>query len=174
MRPHGYLVVDLHPTTSDSCKLRTDIFPGENNQIRPNEIVPTISKTISSIIDSFRKKSSTESAKLQTMHNSKKQMDTLMPSHDLLSEIKAQKIGKAQDRYLLFRKRLKSNQSFKNKSTLEPKRRFSQESFISVADNIDPHDIPLDVGQNSESPPGIPDLELSEIKDWLWNELPYK
>ena len=32
MGPHGYLVVDLYPTTSDSCRLRSNIFPRENNQ----------------------------------------------------------------------------------------------------------------------------------------------
>ena len=37
-----------------------------------------------------------EFAELQSMHNSKKQMDTLMGRHDLPSEIKAQEIGKAQ------------------------------------------------------------------------------
>ena len=58
MRPHGYLVADLYPTTSDSCRLRTDVFPGENNQIKPNDIVPTISP----IIYSFKKKNYTESA----------------------------------------------------------------------------------------------------------------
>ena len=81
----------------DGCRLRTNIFPGENNQIRPNDIVPTISP----IIDSFRKKNYTESAELQAMHNSKKQMDTLMACHDLPSEIKAQEVGKAQDRYII-------------------------------------------------------------------------
>ena len=55
------------------------------------------------------------------MHNSKKQIDTLIASHDLPSEIKAQEIGKAQDWYLLFRKRLKSDQSLKNESILEQK-----------------------------------------------------
>ena len=38
-----------------------------------------------------------ESAELQAMHNSKKQMDTLMGCHDLPSEVKAQEIGKVQD-----------------------------------------------------------------------------
>ena len=170
MRPHGYLVADLYPTTSDSCRLRTDIFSAKNNQIGPNDIVPTISP----IIDSFKKKNYKESAELQAMHNSKKQMDTLMARHDLPSEIKVQEIGKAQDPYLLFRKRLKSNQSFKSKSIFEPKRGFSPESLISAADNIEPHDMPLDVGQSSESSPGILDLELSETEDLLWNKLPYK
>ena len=34
--------------------------------------------------------------------------------------------------------------------------------------------MPLDVGQILVSPPGIPELELSETEDSLWNELPYK
>ena len=58
-----------------------------------------------------------ESAELQAMHNSKKQMDTLMGRHDLPSEIKAQEIGKDQDLYLLFRNRLKLDKSVKGKGT---------------------------------------------------------
>ena len=46
-----------------------------------------------------------ESAELQAVHISKKQLDTLMGRHDLSFEIKTQQIGKAQDRYLLFRSR---------------------------------------------------------------------
>ena len=34
--------------------------------------------------------------------------------------------------------------------------------------------MPLDVGQSSESPPGIRDLELSETEDSLWNEFPHR
>ena len=93
MRPHCYLVVDLYPTMSDSCWLKTNIFPDESNQLRSNDIVPAISP----IIDSFKKKNYMESAELQAMHNSRKQVDTLMACHDLPSEIKAQEIGKAQD-----------------------------------------------------------------------------
>ena len=100
-------------------------------------------------------------------------MDTLTARHDLLSEIKAQEIGKAQDRYLLLRNRMKSNQSLRSKGILELKRRFSPESPIDVPDNIEPHDMPLHVGKSSELPSGIPDLELSETKDSLWKELPY-
>ena len=35
MRPHSYVVVDLYPMTPDSCRLRTNIFPGENNHFHP-------------------------------------------------------------------------------------------------------------------------------------------
>ena len=57
MRPHGYLVVDLYPTTSDSCRLRTNIFSGENNQFHPNDMFPTMSPTV----ESFKKKNYMES-----------------------------------------------------------------------------------------------------------------
>ena len=60
-----------------------------------------------------------ESAELQAMHNSKKQMDTLMGRRDLPSETKAQEIGKAQAQCLLFSNRLKSDQSVKRKGILE-------------------------------------------------------
>ena len=106
-----------------------------------------------------------ESAELQAIHNSRKQMDTLMAHHDFPSEINAQEIGKAQDQYLLFRNRLKSDQSSKNKGILETKRRSSPESLISVVDNIELPDMPLEVGQSSELPPGLPDSELSETDD---------
>ena len=153
MRPHGYLVVDLYPRTLDNCRLRTNIFPGENNQFHPNDIFHTISP----IIESFEKKNYMESAELQAMHNSKKQMDTLMGRHDLPSEIKAQEIGKAQDRYLLFRNGLTSDQSVKSKGILETKNISSPESTIFVPVNVEPHDSFFIVEQSSELPPGNPD-----------------
>ena len=44
MRLHGYLVMDLYSTTPNSCRLRTNIFPGENNQFHPNDIFHTSKK----------------------------------------------------------------------------------------------------------------------------------
>ena len=154
MRSHGYLLVELYPTTSDSCRLITDIFPGKNNQFRPNDIFHTISP----IAESFKKKNYIESAELQAMHNSKKRMNTLMGRHDRPSEIKAQEIGKAQDIYLLFKNRLKSDQSMKRKGILEPKNISSPELTISVPDNIEPRDSSANVEQSSELPPGNPDI----------------
>ena len=118
--------------------------------------------TISPIVESFRKKNYMESVELQAMHNSKKQMDTLMGRHDLPSEIKAQEIGKAQDRYLLFRNRLKSDQSVKSIVILEPKNMSSPESTIFVPDNIEPHDWSFSVEQSSKLPPGSLDIDQSE------------
>ena len=146
--PTGYLVVDLYQQHQIVIGLE-----------QTYDIVPTISP----IIYSFKRTNYIESAELQAMHNSRKQMDTLMAHYDLPSEIKAQDIEKAQDRYLLFWKRLKSDQSFKSKGILEPERSSSPESLISVADNMESHDVPLDVGQSSELPPGIPDFELTRL-----------
>ena len=106
--------------------------------------------SISPIVESFRKKNYTESAELQEIHNSKKQMDTLMERHDLPSEIKVQEIGKAQDRYILFRNRLKSDQSVKSKGILEPKNISLPESTIFVPDNIEAHDSSFNVERSSE------------------------
>ena len=88
--------------------------------------------TISPIVESFNKKNYIESAELQTMHNSKKQMDTLMGTHDLPSEIEAQETGKAQDRDLLFRIRQRSDQSVKSKGILEPKKTYNHLSQPSL------------------------------------------
>ena len=90
MRPRGYLVVDLYPMTPDSCRLRTNIFSGEKNQFHHNDIYHTISP----IVESFKKKNYIESAELQAMHNSKKQMDTLMGRHDLTLRSRHRKQGK--------------------------------------------------------------------------------
>ena len=49
MKPHGYLVVDLYPTTPDSCRLRANIFSSENNQFCSDDIF----RTISPIVESF-------------------------------------------------------------------------------------------------------------------------
>jgi hypothetical protein len=29
-RKYGYLVIDMHPTSNDKYRLRTDVFPGED------------------------------------------------------------------------------------------------------------------------------------------------
>ena len=100
-----------------------------------------------------------ESAEFQAVHNIKKQMDTLMGCHDLASEIKAHEIGKAHDRYLLFANGLKSDQSVKSKSILEPRNISSPESTTFAPDNMEPHDSSLDVEQSSKLPPGNPDIE---------------
>ena len=136
MIPHGYFLVDLYPTTPDSCRLRTNIFPGENNQFHPFDIFHTISPTA----ELFKKRNYMESAELQATHNSKKQIDTFSGRHDFPSENKAQEIGKAQDQYHSFRSRLKSDQSVRSKGILEPKNISSPESTIFAPDNIEPHD----------------------------------
>ena len=84
-----------------------------------------------------------ESAELQAMRISRKQMDTLMGHHDLPSEIKAQEIGKAQDQYLLFMNRLKLDQSVKSKGILEPKNIYPHQSQPSLFLKIYSHMIGL-------------------------------
>ena len=83
-----------------------------------------------------------------------------MGGHDLSPQIKAQEIGRAQDQ--LFRNRLKLDQSVKSKGILEPKNISSPESTIFVPDNIELRDLPLDVGQSSGLPLGIPDTYRAE------------
>ena len=101
----------------------------QNNQFHPNGIFHTISP----IAESFKKKNYMQSAELRAMHNSKKLMYTLMGRHDLPFQIKAQELEKAQDWYLLFRNRLKSDQSVKSKGILEPKNTSSPESTICLS-----------------------------------------
>ena len=48
----------FYPMTPGICRLRTNIFPGENNQLHPNDIFHTISP----IAESFKKKNYMESA----------------------------------------------------------------------------------------------------------------
>ena len=76
-----------------------------------------------------------------------------------------QEVGTAQDRYLSFKNKLKSDQSVKSKSILEPKNISSLESTIFVPDNVEPHDSCFNVEQSSELRPGNPDIELSETED---------
>ena len=64
--------------------LRTNIFPAENNKIHPNDTFHTISP----VIEPFKRRIT----ELEATHNSKKQIDTSMASHDLPSEIKAHEI----------------------------------------------------------------------------------
>ena len=97
-----------------------------------------------------------------------------MARHDLPPKIKAHEIGKAQDQYLLFKNRQELDQSFKSEGILERKRKSSPKSPIFAQNDIESNDIPLDVGQSLELPYGIPDIELGQTEEPLWNELPYR
>ena len=66
------------------------------------------------------------------------------------------------------------HQSLKSKGIFEPKRRSSQKSPIFAQNDIKSDDIPLDVGQSSDLPYGISDIELGQTDQPLWNELPYR
>ena len=148
LQPHGYLVIDLYPTTHESCRLRTNIFP--NKQLQRHELFHTMAP----VVDSFKKKEYMEPAELHALHESKKKINALMDRYDLPSDIKAHEIGDAQDRYLLFRKRLKSKRS-----------NYSNEKH----DTTPPRYSPL-LEEPQNTPPELPDLEDSV--DIPWDELP--
>ena len=66
MTPHGYLVVDLYSTTSDSVGLERIYF-----LLKTARIIQ-ITYFISPTFESFEKRNYMESAELQAMHKSKK------------------------------------------------------------------------------------------------------
>ena len=44
-RPFGYLFVDLEPTTEDSCRLRTNVLPGEE-RFEQGEVQDNVSQAL--------------------------------------------------------------------------------------------------------------------------------
>ncbi len=85
-----------------------------------------------------------------------------MDHHDLPDDVKAREIGNAQDRYLLFRNRVKAKQPYYRKDKIE-----------TPAPHISPPSSP------DESPPesnvfphDLPELEEVEADDIAWEEFP--
>ena len=69
-RPHGYLMLDLKPTTDDQQRLKTNVLPGE------------VSKFV-------RKQSYLQPPALNAMYDAEKQMREIMEHHKLVWRKKA-------------------------------------------------------------------------------------
>ena len=159
LQPHGYLVVDLYPTTPDSCRLRTNIFPNELSG--HNELFHVMEP----IVNSLKRKEYMEPAEMHAVHESKKKIRALMDRHDLPDDVRAREIGNAQDRYLLFRNRVKSKQPYYRKLENNPRRE--------LPPRLSPPPSPEEsLFDKDYFPPELPDLEDVESDDVTWEELP--
>ena len=89
-RAHGYLMLDLKPTTDDKERLKTNILPGETNALEQY----------------VRKKSYRHSPNLNAMYNTEKRMQEIMEAPQLSSWEKSKLYSDQLNRLLMLKNKM--------------------------------------------------------------------
>ena len=89
-RAHGYLMLDLKPTTDDEERLKTNILPGETNALEQY----------------VRKKSYRYSPNLNAMYNTEKRMQEIMEAPQLSSWEKSKLYADQLNRLLMLKNKM--------------------------------------------------------------------
>ncbi|KAL9986974.1 hypothetical protein ACROYT_G001204 [Oculina patagonica] len=97
-RPFGYLFIDLKPTTQDSCRLRTNVLPDEE-QFDNGEEEGSVSKELLQYLKQQNLMAAPVVPDTQRLQNN---MDGLLSRNDLGEDEKARKYMQLQNRFLTY------------------------------------------------------------------------
>ncbi|KAL9988568.1 hypothetical protein ACROYT_G003026 [Oculina patagonica] len=103
-RPFGYLFVDLKPTTQESCRLRTNVLPGEE-RFDKGEVEGNVSKELVQYLKQQNLMTPPVISKLQRLQNN---MDSFLSRRDLAEDEKARQYIQLQNRFLTYKHQLNS------------------------------------------------------------------
>ncbi|KAL9961330.1 hypothetical protein ACROYT_G030248 [Oculina patagonica] len=100
-RPFGYLFVDLKPTTQDSCRLRTNVLPGEE-RFDKGQVEGNDSKKL---VQYLKQQNLMTLPVISEMQNN---MDGFLSRGDLAEDEKARQYMQLQNRFLTYKHQLNS------------------------------------------------------------------
>ena len=103
-RPFGYLFVDLKPTTHDSCRLRTNVLPGEE-KFDKDEVEDKVSQELLQYLKEQKLMAPPVIPEMQRLQNN---MDNILYRADLGDYDKARKYMQLQNRFLMYKHQLNS------------------------------------------------------------------
>ncbi|KAL9986096.1 hypothetical protein ACROYT_G000173 [Oculina patagonica] len=103
-RPFGYLFIDLKPTTQDSCRLRTNVLPGEE-RFDNGEEEGSVSKELLQYLKQQNLMAAPVIPEMQRLRNN---MDGLLSRNDLGEDEKARQYMQLQNRFLTYKHQLNS------------------------------------------------------------------
>jgi hypothetical protein len=86
-QPHGYLMLDLKPTTEDQQRLKTNILPSEAD----------------ALVEYVRKKSYQQSLLVNAMYDAKQRMEEIMEAPQLTAVEKSKLYSDKLNRFLTFK-----------------------------------------------------------------------
>lgn len=97
-RPFGYLFIDLKTTTQDNCRLRTNVFPGEEKEQEKN--VPE------ELLQYIERQNLVLPPEISRMQNLKDQMNNLLKDSNMDKSQKARQYIQLQNNYLSYKKKM--------------------------------------------------------------------
>ena len=103
-RPFGYLFVDLKSTTHDSCRLRTNVLPGEE-KFDKDEVEDKVSQELVQYLKQQKLMALLVVPEMQRLQNN---MDNLLYRADLRDYDKARQYMQLQNRFLTYKHQLNS------------------------------------------------------------------
>ena len=103
-RPFGYLFVDLKPTTQDSCRLRTNVLPGEQG-FDKGEMGDKVSQEL---LKYLKQQNLMAPSVIPQMQRLEHNMDNLLYRTDLPDYDKARQYMQLQNRFLTYKHQLNS------------------------------------------------------------------
>ena len=103
-RPFGYLFVDLKPTTQDSCRLRTNVLPGEE-RFNKGEMGDKVSQELLKYLKQQKLMAPSVIPQMQRLEHN---MDNLLYRTDLPDYDKARQYMQLQNKFLTYKHQLNS------------------------------------------------------------------
>ena len=109
-RPFGYLLIALKTTTQDDCRLRRNVFPGEEgfNQAGMQENIPH------ELLKYLKQQNLATNLFLPAMQQLQGGMDSILSFNDLGEDDKGKQFLQLQNRYLTFKQQLNINTLLQN------------------------------------------------------------
>ena len=95
-RPYGYLFVDLKPSTSEDCRLRTNVLPNEEQLSQTGGQV----KGLKGIANFFERQSYLQPPQLNIMQRLQEQMDAILSDPTLPPDVKIKEYEQLFSRFL--------------------------------------------------------------------------
>ena len=103
-RPYGYLFVDLRPTTTDSCRLRTNVLPGQESFDKGFEE----NKISLELLKYLKQQTLIVPPPISQMQRIQNNMDNLMYRTNLGEDQKARQYMQLQNKFLNYKQQFKS------------------------------------------------------------------
>ena len=103
-RPYGYLFVDLRPTTTDSCRLRTNVLPGEERFDKGLDE----SRISKEVLKYVKQQTLIVPPPISQMQRIQNNMDNLMYRSNLGEDQKARQYMQLQNKFLNYKQQFKS------------------------------------------------------------------
>ena len=147
-RPYGYLFVDLKPTTPESCRLRTNVLPGEekfDRGVKENNISQEL-------LQYLKQQTLMVPPVIPEMQRIRNDMDNILHRTKIADDERARQYMQLQNRFLAYKHQLNS---LTPEATMLPQLQHQQQiSTDAVVNNLPT--VPIPVQQPPAMIPAIP------------------